>query len=310
MNLQFAKEVGILNYIRKRLFWRMGRAPKTIQLPTGNTFPLPHDKFFASDIFVTDANVDWNSEYILAAYLKALSGKRDFLDVGAHLGYYSALLSPLCSRAFAFEPDSRNHPYLKETGKHLPNLTIVTKAVSDQVGHAEFSDSDESSVSHIVVSGTDDKSSTTVVETVTIDDFVEKETLHPGAVKIDIEGFDILALRGAISTARVHQPVFLVEYNLEEGRPNTWEGLDTFLRDTRYLIFAVSRRPDGPFGYSYSLDRHTVPGLTGLSIKMIFLVPELSREWFEELCRKTGSWGRDALRPQSVAAFLAEFGTD
>jgi len=310
MNLHFAKEVGIFNYILRRVAWRMGKAPAAITLPTGSRFPLPREKFFASDVFVTEANVDWNSEYILAAYLKSLPAKRDFLDVGAHIGYYSALLSPLCSRVTAFEPDSRNHPYLKETARDLSNVKIVAKAVSNQNGSTGFSDSDESSVSHIVVSGTDGNSSVTVVETVTIDDFVETEMLLPVAIKIDIEGFDILALQGGISTAREHQPVFLVEYNLEEGRPNTWEGLEAFLNDAGYLIFAVSRRPAGSFGYSYSLDRHTVGELAELSIKMIFLVPGSSRKWFEDLSRKTGTWGRDALSPGSVAAFLSGFGTD
>lgn len=165
-------------------------------------------------------------------------------------------------------------------------------------------------MSHIVVSGTEANPGNTVVETVTIDDLVTKEALHPGAVKIDIEGFDILALQGALSTARAHQPVFLVEYNLEDGRPNTWEDLDNFLCDTEYVIFAVSRRPEGLFGYRYSLSQHTVSELTGLSIKMIFLVHGSAREWFGELSRKTGNWGRDALRPASVADFLGRFGID
>jgi hypothetical protein len=166
MNLHFAKEVGILNYIRRRVAGRLGRAPGAITLPTGSVFPLPHDKFFASDVFVTDANVDWNSEYILAAYLKNLPAKGDFLDVGAHIGYYSALLSPLCSRVTAFEPDSRNHPHLKETAKNLPNVTIVAKAVSDQNGSSEFSDSNEPSVSHMIVSKKSGDGNATMVETV------------------------------------------------------------------------------------------------------------------------------------------------
>jgi FkbM family methyltransferase len=308
MNFQFAKEVGIFTYICRRVAWRMGNAPASITLPTGSVFPLPQGKFFASDVFVTNANVDWNSEYILAAYLKSLPVKGDFLDVGAHIGYYSALLSPLCSKVIAFEPDSRNYPYLKETAKYLPNVTIVAKAVSDQNGCSEFSDSDESSVSHMIVSKKSGDGNATMVETVTIDGFVDKEALQPAAVKIDIEGFDILALRGALSTTRVHEPVFLVEYNLEEGRPNTWKGLEEFLDDSGYLIFAISRRPKGLFGYSYSLNRRAVSDLSGLSVKMIFLAPQSTCGWFEDLSRRMDVWGREFLRPESVAAFLAEAG--
>ena len=310
MNFQFAKEVGILKYIWRRLAWRMRRAPTAIMLPTGSRFPLPREKFFASDVFVTNANVDWNSEYILAAYLKSLPTKGDFLDVGAHIGYYSALLSPLCSRVAAFEPDARNHPYLKETAKDLSSLTIVAKAVSDQIGSTEFSNCGESSVSHMVIAGTNGKRSVMEVETITIDDFVEKEALRPTTVKIDIEGFDILALRGALSTARKHQPVFLVEYNIEEGRPNTWGGLEEFLDDSGYLIFAVTRRPKGLFEYSYSLGAHTVSSVSGVSVKMIFLIPQSASDWFENLSRKMGEWGRHYLSPQSVAALLAETGKD
>lgn len=308
MNIEFAKEVGIFNYILRRIAWRMGLAPRTITLPTGNVFPLPSNKFFASDVYVTQANVDWNSEYILAAYLKTREEKREFLDVGAHLGYYASLVAPLCSQVFAFEPDARNRPFLSETGKHVPNLTIVAKAVSNRNGTSEFSDSDESSVSHIVEpTGKGIPSGTTTVETVTIDAFVAEKKIRPVAVKIDIEGFDILALRGAAETARVHQPVFLVEYNLEQDRPNTWEGLDRFVRETGYRIHAVTRAPEGPFGFGYSFRPFTTRELQEHSVKMIFLIPESSRAWFDAFSSETGGWGIEALRPQGVAKLLERF---
>jgi FkbM family methyltransferase len=309
MNLAFAREVGLLRYLWRRMLWRVG-PPARMELHTGVSFPLPRAKFFASDVFVTQGNVDWNAEYILAAYLKQKSPPGDFLDVGAHIGYYSALLSPFVSNIYAFEPDTRNHPYLRDTLSQIPRAEIIAKAVCDREGRMGFCDNGESSVSHLEPESIRNPQSEirnpSMVETTTIDSFVAARNANPAAIKVDIEGFDILALQGAAHTARRLHPVFLVEYNEGENAPNTWEALDGFLRDCAYVLYVISSEPrHGISGCHYTFSKRTVGETRRLSTKMLFLVPATDEEWFAQFALKNSRWTSEALRPAAVQAFLA-----
>jgi FkbM family methyltransferase len=264
-----------------------------LKLPTGTLFPLPKSKFFASDVYVSSGNVDWSAEFILCEFLRQIPAKREFLDVGANIGYYSALISPLASRVFSFEPDPRNHPHLNKTLAGLGNGFLIPKAVSDSCGIVSFSDQGESDVSHIVPDG--DQNEGMTAETVTIDSFVLENGLNPIAVKIDIEGYDILALRGAVSTARKCSTIFLVEYNQEEDRPNTWAALQDFLNQTNYAIFCVSRVPRGWNGYTYSFSQRRTDQMPGLAMKMLFLVSPEHLEWFKGFSLEHPTWNRNEI---------------
>lgn len=286
MNFEMAREVGFARYIQRRLLWRIS-PPRSMRLPLGSMFPLPRDKVFASDVFVTRGNLDWNSEYILAAYLRSLPEKGDFLDVGAHIGYYSVFLSPLVSGAYAFEPDPRNHPYIRNSLDGMANAELIAMAVADRDGEVVLENSGESSVNHINPESEDGL----FVSVVTIDSFVESRELRPVAVKIDIEGYDILALRGAVRTMAVHRPVFLVEYNQEDGKPNTWAELGELAGRLGLSVFAVTRQPSGR-GFDYEFREHQPADLAELNLKMIFLVPGDHLPWFAGFSRKRGRWSK------------------
>ena len=303
MNLAFAREVGIFRYLWRRVLWRI-RPPAQLLLPTGAPFPLPRDKFFASDVFVTQGNVDWNAEYILAAWLKQRTPRGDFIDVGAHIGYYSVLLGPLVSHVYAFEPDTRNHSYLKQALGGVPHAEIIAKAVCDHDGHMAFSDQGESSVSHLDPSGGNGQMT---VETTTIDSFVTARNAKPAAIKVDIEGFDILALQGALQTAQHLHPVFLVEYHQDSGASNTWEALAVFLNDSGYVLYVISCEEVHLFsGNHYTFRKRTVEETRRLQTKMLFLVPKEEEAWFEKFSHANERWTSEALRPAAVRTFLAQ----
>ena len=301
-NLYFAKEIGYARYFARRLLWKLNARlfRKTLVLPlvTGRDFPLPPDSFFASDLFVSRGNVDWNSEQLMANFLAASEPRGDFLDVGAHIGYYSALMSPLVRRCHAFEPDPRNMERLRRGLGACENVEIIPKAVADTVGTAFLDASSESSVSHLSASGA------TPVEVTTIDVFCSQ---HPGirvsGIKIDIEGFDILALEGAIETARSQRPVFLIEFGIETGRPNSPERLRSFLGAAGYTLFAVCRSDPSIFRCEYRFKELEPDQLAAEWTKMLFLAPRDCR-FFQELAREFPRALTRPLHPADARAFL------
>ena len=303
-NMPFAKEVGYGRYFARRLLWKLNERlfRRTLMFPlaTGRDFPLPPDNFFASDVFVTRGNVDWNSEYLLAKFLTSLEPRGDFLDVGAHIGYYSALMSPIVRRCYSFEPDDRNMESLRLALGGCNNVEIIPKAVADSVGAAFLDVSAESSISHLAASGSNP------VEGTTIDAFCSQ---HPGiqvsGVKVDIEGFDILAVEGATETAKTQRPIFLIEFGIVSGRPNSPERLRRFLESAGYCLFAVCRSDSSFFHFEYCFKQLDTSQLASELTKMLFLAP---REcgFFEGLSRSLPNVLARPMRPGLAREFLRD----
>ena len=306
-NLPMAKESGYLRYFARRIVWKLNarflRRDLTINLPTGARFPLPHRSYFASDVFVTRANVDWNSEYILIRYLRSLGEAGDFLDVGAHIGYYSALVSPVVRRCYAFEPDLRNTGNLTAATSSLRNVEIIRQAVAEAEGESFLDVDADSSISHL----SPDRSAADAepVRVTTVDAFCKgRDGMRISAVKIDIEGFDILALEGALETAAKHRPVFLTEFGIEAGRPNSWERLAAFLSQCDYVLYAVTRSDSSFLSYRFSFRRFEPSTVGEAWTKMLFVVPR-ECAFFPHLAEHFPDRARTLLSLRSAREFIA-----
>lgn len=285
MNWAMAKEVGLLTYVVRRLAWRVrsriesGRIPYI--LPGGRRIALPASSPFASDIYCTDGRVDWGSEELFIAYLAGLEPRGCFYDVGANMGYYSVLLAPHAVSVFAFEPDPRNHADL--LAQKIEGLTLVPKAVSDVSGIAHFDISSVSTVGHLSAGKNPDGE--IEVECITLDEFrgTRPSNERVAAVKMDVEGYELSCLRGATLLALNERPVFLIEYAVEDGRPNTFSGLGEFVAAHSYDIYAMIRHPGGAFKYRTMLEKTTSEALASQHFKMLFLVPQ-EIAYFRDRC--------------------------
>jgi len=126
-----------------------------------------------------------------------------FVDVGAHIGYYSLLSSRKVGptgRVFAFEPDPRNYALLTAniSANNCTNVVSVQKAVADYTGKGRLFLS-TSSVSHSLYKDNSVPISSIIeVDVVSLDDYF-RQLGWPSVVnviKMDIEGAEIPALRG------------------------------------------------------------------------------------------------------------------
>lgn len=240
-----------------------------MRLPTGAEFVLPRDSQFATEVFVTNADVDWGSEALLCRFADR---NRDFLDIGANIGYYACYLSPLVRRSYAFEPDPRNLRGLRQNVGRAGNIEIVEAAVSSRTGTAKLRLGAGGAVSTLEPGA----GAAVEVPITTIDDFIRtRPDANVALVKIDIEGHDIEALRGMPRLIERDQPLILIECLSIE--------LMDICRAWGYRTFAfVCEPPDD----SYRLHEIGAADVGVAAVKMVFLVPGRLSRTFADIAGK------------------------
>lgn len=154
-------------------------------------------------------------------------------DLGGNIGavaLYLAARVGTAGRVISFEPDERNLDVFRDNMRLNGNpaqLTLVPKGVSDHVGVVEFfaGGNYTSSVhrTNFVEKETERYAKVTVPVT-TLDEEVRRLGLgRLDLIKMDIEGSEVEALRGALETLRRHHPVLIIETHIINGRSTVEE---------------------------------------------------------------------------------------
>jgi FkbM family methyltransferase len=132
------------------------------------------------------------------------------LDVGAHFGNYTAPMASLvgaAGRVLAIEPSTRAFAILRRniTLNGLKNVETIKAAASDQDGEVTFFIADDPSRSSLAArSGAQEK-----VRAIRLDSLNAPRPVH--FIKIDVEGAEPLALRGAEKILRADLPIIQFE---------------------------------------------------------------------------------------------------
>lgn len=272
INLEFAQEVGYGQYFYRsflrQFYKRIMLQDCQIRLPNGKTINLPRNSRFASEIFVTNCNVDWGSEQIL---IENLEPDKDFLDVGANIGYYSLLAANCVRRVYAFEPDERNLAILKNNIINYNNIEIIEQPVFSQIREVQFSTVGCSEVSHIVSNQSGNSSNLHEIKlTTTLNDFADNNPkMSVTGIKIDVEGADFDVLLGADKLIQRDNPLILAEFF------SIKDELVELVNDLNYEIFAFTKSLylSNKTRNNFNFTRITKDNKDTFRYKMIFIVP-------------------------------------
>ncbi len=162
-----------------------------------------------------------------AAVVKSVTPGQTAWDIGGHVGYFAMVESKLVGdtgRVLVFEPRPLNIACIKRHMdiNHVSNVTLIEAAVADRPGQARFESRTGTGTGHLSGSGN------LQVATVAVDWLIEREGYPmPDFIKIDVEGGEIDAIRGARRTISRRRPRMLVATHGETEHQFVMEFLES-----------------------------------------------------------------------------------
>jgi len=152
-------------------------------------------------------------------FLRTCAGKGGtVVDVGANIGFYtleSAIAVGSRGRVISIEAAPRHLESLRQNLElnNMKNVSVVGAAVGDAVGQATLTLPRGDNLGMFTL-GEVEGEETYSVTINTIDDLLEKQGVQSvSLVKMDIEGSEFRALRGAAKTFQKFRPSLLIELN-------------------------------------------------------------------------------------------------
>ena len=165
------------------------------------------------------------------------------VDVGANIGIYSEFLSRYVGPTgvvHSFEPSPDNFNRLSAATRNLSNVRLTQAVVGERSGECKLYVSDKLNVDHRAYK-TDDLRRVVPIEMIALDDYF-KAGQRVDLVKMDIQGYELHALRGAQRVVQENSDInLLLEFwpaGLEQAGVS-WERLVEMLQGSGMTLHLV-----------------------------------------------------------------------
>lgn len=199
------------------LFYKLPPLPKNIHGKQVWIHPRARFSITTQTFFKREHHVrTWMMEQLKPGYV--------FFDVGAHHGWMSMWSLPLVGdkgTVYSFEPSPANLSILEwhRTRNKFSNWVIVPHAVSDRDARDDeffLIDTGDSPMNSLttgapgtpLMDGRDIKKIS--IQTISLDTFCRSNNVKPDFVKIDVEGAELLVLRGAANLLSESCPTIIL----------------------------------------------------------------------------------------------------
>lgn len=174
------------------------------------------------------------------------------VDAGANIGIYSEFLARCVGPTGlvnSFEPSPENFERLQCATRKLSNVRVCQAAVGERSGRSTLYLSDELNVDHRTYMTEGDSRSGVPIDIVALDDYF-KPGQRVDLIKMDIQGYELHALRGANRVLEDNSTAKLLlefwPYGLKKAGAN-WLELIEALQGKNMAIYRVTKRGLVPF---------------------------------------------------------------
>lgn len=168
-----------------------------------NNYFLPVNHFEVS-VFIDKHGIDLIEDI-------SKTNNRDIIDAGGFIGDSILILSPLTrKKVYSFEAVTECFELMQKTISinKIENAVAIKSALGARNEVIDINVA--GSVSSFNVPIADDMSCQEKVMVITLDEYVEKNDLDVGLIKVDIEGYEQEFLKGAEKTIKKCKPIMLI----------------------------------------------------------------------------------------------------
>ncbi|MBD2292363.1 FkbM family methyltransferase [Anabaena sphaerica FACHB-251] len=236
-NCKNTKIQSILKFVSWQLYKRLTQKYIDIQLVNNIKIRCHTDSRSAAAALYCGL-YDYHDMNFLLRYLRA---EDSFLDIGANIGIYTLLAASIIKNGtiYSFEALPKNYTRLEENIRinQLDQVKTYSLAISNLIGNIALNLAEGDSMPFI---STQSHEKTLTVKTDTLNNILNNESLSKLTLaKIDIEGAELLALKGATSLLKKQLPhVWIMEINNAVSNFDyNKEDLVNFLQDYGYGLF-------------------------------------------------------------------------
>lgn len=233
-----------------------------------------------------------------------------FYDIGAHVGYYSAMVETMFRSAqvkvIAFDPTPQTAK-IASLIREANGLSydFIEAAVSDTPGSVNLYLSPKAETSNSLNSEFRDGSLPITVRATTIDEYISSGGLKPNFIKIDVETFEHAVLSGGMGSIAQYRPCLTCEMLNSGASFEPMQAVLGQLEEFGYKFYRISADAEWQAWPAADVEQHLDPRLRDwlfLPDEMTSELRALISEWRKSLqdCgretnvngrARTGLWG-------------------
>lgn len=187
------------------------RVPVNAKLPNGLTMRVLLGDGIGKEVL---KNGSYERESV-AAIQSFLRSNSVFFDIGAHMGLFTLQTAPLCAAVHAFEPMPATCEILKHniSLNRLRNVVVNACVISDRQCEVEIYEGAQDNTGTSSLAPPMNYSGCAFrVPSLTLDSYVVAQRVFPSVIKIDVEGAELLVLKGGRELLREKHPPIVVEF--------------------------------------------------------------------------------------------------
>ena len=169
------------------------------------------------------------------------------VDAGANIGVYSRFLSRCVGPTgvvHSFEPSPENFSRLQRAVRKLANVRLSQAALGERSGKSNLYVSDKLNVDHRTYATQGDSRRIVPIDIIALDDYFFKSGQRVDLIKMDIQGYELHALRGAQRVVADNPDIkLLIEfwpYGLKQAGAN-WVDLIATLERKNMAVCQVTK---------------------------------------------------------------------
>lgn len=166
--------------------------------------------FLSSQMDTSYFSKDFIKNNLILEEIYKLNEGQNFIDIGANIGYYSLLASKVIGkigRVYSFEHSFREYKRLLKNIEinNCSNIIPLNIALSDTSSEIEFSVAKgHTGLNSMIIADKSVVKSTQIIRTMRLDAILNSENKKFQLVKIDVEGAELLILKGMANMLKEH----------------------------------------------------------------------------------------------------------